>query len=100
LKLLLLLLVKASAATLDGIVLSFVTMSRVRFRFLLGCQRFDYRSTRTERRSYDKLAPIREIFDKFSDVCESVYSLGENVTIDEKLGKTYTAYAEVCLSLL
>lgn len=68
-----------------GVELFRSTMSLARFRFLLRCLRFDDRSTRTERRSYDKLAPIREIFDKFNEVCGSVHYLGENVTIDEKL---------------
>lgn len=68
-----------------GVELFRSTMSLCRFRFILRCLRFDDRSTRTERRSFDKLAPIREIFDNFNKICESVYSLGENVTIDEKL---------------
>ncbi|XP_035214470.1 uncharacterized protein LOC118188202 [Stegodyphus dumicola] len=33
----------------------------------------------------DKLAPIRNVFKKFVENCKNVYSLGEYVTIDEKL---------------
>lgn len=78
-------LVDLWATDAAGVVLFRSTMSLIRFRFLLRCLRFDNRSTRANRRSYDKLAPIRKFFDKFNDVCESVYSSGENVTIVEKL---------------
>src|SRR5215469_7131658 len=63
------------------------TMSMQRFRFLLQCLRFDDRTTRAARSEVDKLAPIRQFFELFVTKCKSHYSLGELVTIDEKLEK-------------
>ena len=60
-------------------------MSLKRFRFLLRVLRFDDRTTRQERKTLDRLAPIREIFDKFVTNCQQCYYVGEDVTIDEKL---------------
>jgi hypothetical protein len=41
------------------------TMSLQRFRFLLQCLRFDYRTTRAARSKVDKIAPIRQFFELF-----------------------------------
>lgn len=73
--------------TTDGTGMEIVraVMSYKRFLFLLRCLRFDDKSTRVERRKYDKLAPIRSILDLFITNCKSAYSLGEFITIDEKL---------------
>ena len=60
-------------------------MSEIRFRFLLQTLRFDNRDTRIERRSVDRIAPIRELFNKFVQNCRSNYAVGEDVTIDEML---------------
>lgn len=61
------------------------TMSMLRFKFLCNCLRFDDRSTRTERRAADALAPIREVWDLFISNCISVYTPFEYCTIDEQL---------------
>ncbi|KAJ8968536.1 hypothetical protein NQ314_002264 [Rhamnusium bicolor] len=47
--------------------------------------RFDAADTRNERQKYDKLAPIRAVFDDFVSNCQSAYSPFHYVTIDEKL---------------
>jgi hypothetical protein len=47
----------------------------------------DDRTTRAERSEADKLAPIRHLFELFVTKCKSHYSVGELVTIDEKLEK-------------
>src|SRR5215469_10445062 len=63
------------------------TMSLQRFSFLLQCLRFNDRTTRAARSEVDKLAPIRQFFELFVTKCKSHYSLGDLVTIDEKLEK-------------
>nr|XP_023014740.1 piggyBac transposable element-derived protein 4-like [Leptinotarsa decemlineata] len=68
-----------------GIEMFRMTMSLKRFRFLYQAIRFDNRETRAERKKYGRLAPIRDIFEQFVDNCKSFYSIGENVTLDEKL---------------
>lgn len=60
-------------------------MSIKRFQFLMRAIRFDDLETREERRKADRLAPIRSIFEEFVGNCQKCYSLGDNVTIDEKL---------------
>lgn len=60
-------------------------MSFRRMRFLLRFLRFDNTDTREERRSLDKLAPVREIVDNFNQKCKIHYSVGEFVTLDEML---------------
>ncbi|GBM64930.1 hypothetical protein AVEN_66122-1 [Araneus ventricosus] len=60
-------------------------MSLKRFKFLLRCCTFDDRETRNERRRTDKLAPMRETFEKFVEKCNSNYCVEQNVTIDEIL---------------
>lgn len=62
-----------------------LTMSHQRFLFLLRCLRFDDLTTREERRSIDKLAPIRDVFNLIVANCKSAYTPGEFTTIDEKL---------------
>lgn len=69
----------------SGIELFRLTMSRNRFHFLLQYIRFDDKQTRNERKMYDKLSPIRQIFDIFVHRCEKNYSVGEYVMIDEML---------------
>lgn len=60
-------------------------MSRCRFEFLTNCLRFDDKQTREERRTNDRLAPIREVFDKIVETCEDLYSPSDCCTIDEQL---------------
>lgn len=60
-------------------------MSANRFRFLLRCLIFDNVHTREARKSVDKLAAIREIFEMFNNNCKNVYKSIDNLTIDEQL---------------
>uniref|UniRef100_A0A2S2Q9N5 PiggyBac transposable element-derived protein 4 n=1 Tax=Sipha flava TaxID=143950 RepID=A0A2S2Q9N5_9HEMI len=60
-------------------------MSKTRFYLLLRALRFDNINTRSERKKFDKLAPIRTIFDEFVDRCKLNYTVGEYCTIDEIL---------------
>ncbi|XP_063227959.1 piggyBac transposable element-derived protein 4-like [Bacillus rossius redtenbacheri] len=69
----------------DGVETFRLTMSLKRFRFLMRCIRFDNKETRNERKELDRIAPIRECFETFVANCQKSYSLGENVTLDEKL---------------
>ncbi|XP_050315802.1 uncharacterized protein LOC126750275 [Anthonomus grandis grandis] len=62
-----------------------LTMSRERFRFLLQYIRFDNKNTRIERQKYDKLAPIREIFDSFNSNLSKCFCVSELTTMDEML---------------
>lgn len=68
-----------------GIERFWLTMSKERFLFLLRHIRFDDKATREERKSVDKLAPIRQVFDIFVTNCKNCYSLGNYTTIDEQL---------------
>ena len=61
------------------------TMSYKRFLFLLRCLRFDDVRDRLKRKELDKLTPIRSVFELFVNNCKKLYSLGEFITIDEKL---------------
>lgn len=73
------------------------TMSYHRFKFFLRCVRFDNYRTRDERREYDKLAAIREIWDLFLPTLRQFYVPREDLTVDEQLvgyrgrvpGRTY-----------
>lgn len=60
-------------------------MAYNRFRFLCRCIRFDDISTRQERRNLDKLAPIRDIFERFVSKCQSSVTPSAYLTIDEQL---------------
>lgn len=70
---------KRSANTYKG------CMSAERFDFLLRCLRFDDKNTRQQRRESDKLAPIRDFWEKFINNCQQWYKPGSYVTIDEQL---------------
>lgn len=69
----------------DGIEKFRLVMSIKRFKFIMRCMRFDDRTTRDDRRKIDKLAAIRNIFTMLVRNSQKSYSLGQNVTIDEKL---------------
>lgn len=69
----------------SGIELFRLTMSLQRFRFLLRTLRFDDMNSRVERRSLDRLAPVRTLFDKFVTNCQTAYNHSEYVTVDEML---------------
>ena len=55
------------------------------FLFLVYCLRFDDSTTRAQRRADDKLAPVRNIHDKFVVACEANYTPGTGCTVDESL---------------
>ncbi|XP_046405017.1 piggyBac transposable element-derived protein 4-like [Ischnura elegans] len=69
----------------DGIEKFGLAMSIKRFKFLIRCIRFDDRTSRGQRKVYDRLCPIRELFDHFVRNCRKNYIPGENVTVDEML---------------
>ena len=71
----------------DGCGVEFLrcTMSYQRFLFISRCLRFDDADTRDVRRELDKLAPIRDFFDRFVDHCKTYFSASECVTIDESM---------------
>lgn len=62
-----------------------LVMSLKRFKFLMRCMRFDDLDTREIRKANDKLAAVREMFTIFVSNCQKCYSLGRDVTVDEKL---------------
>ncbi|XP_054713571.1 piggyBac transposable element-derived protein 4-like [Uloborus diversus] len=68
-----------------GIEIFRCVMSYNRFLFLMRCLRFDDVHTRDSRKQNNKLAAINEIFEAFDANCKENYTLGEYVTIDEKL---------------
>ncbi|XP_025991729.2 piggyBac transposable element-derived protein 4-like [Solenopsis invicta] len=61
------------------------TMSRDRFQKITRCIRFDNRADRAERRVRDKLAPIRNVYEKWNKNLSRLYNPGENITVDEQL---------------
>ena len=60
-------------------------MSYKRFKLLLCQMRFDDNTTREERRSTDRLAPIRDIFKSVVASFRQMHSPAEFVTLDEAL---------------
>ena len=77
----------ASIWTKDGTgkPICIAAMSQKRFLFLVYCLRFDDSITRAQRKAEDKLAPIRNIYDKFVVACEANYTPGTGCTVDESL---------------
>ena len=61
------------------------TMSQQRFEFLALRLRFDNKETRVVRKTIDKFAPIRELWDIFINNCKSYYTPFQFCTIDEQL---------------
>ena len=55
------------------------------FLFLAHCLSFDDSTTRAQRRTDDKLAPIRNKYDKLVAACEANYTPGTGCTVDESL---------------
>lgn len=60
-------------------------MSKERFCFLLTCLRFDNPDDRVLRRVSDPAAPISELFDLFVKNCQTSYTPGTHLCIDEML---------------
>lgn len=73
------------AADGEGIEFFRLAMSLKRFRLLLRAMRFDDIRTRDHRKTTDKLAPIRSIFEQFVEKCQTNYVVSEFVTVDEML---------------
>ncbi|KAB0805147.1 hypothetical protein PPYR_02117, partial [Photinus pyralis] len=69
----------------SGVEIFRLAMSLQRFRFLIRCLRFDSKETRAMRRETDKLAPIRNVFDRFVANCQNGFHHSEFVTVDEML---------------
>jgi len=57
----------------NSVVLLRATMSLHRFEAIMVSARFDDKATRNERREFDKLAPIREMFDARVRKCGDLY---------------------------
>nr|CAI5836450.1 unnamed protein product [Callosobruchus analis] len=62
-----------------------MTMPLNRFKFLVSALRFDDKSTRDTRKKQDKLAAIREVWNKFIKNCTNSYIPYEYCTVDEQL---------------
>ncbi|XP_031337226.1 uncharacterized protein LOC116166413 [Photinus pyralis] len=62
-----------------------LTMSRERFHLLLRSLRFDDINDRENRKQFDNLAPIRQVFEEFVQKCQNNYQIGEYCTVDEML---------------
>lgn len=60
-------------------------MGLKRFQSIMRIIRFDDKSTRTQRRQNDKLAPIRDLFNMIDANLSRMYSPGNSLTIDEQL---------------
>lgn len=60
-----------------------LTMSYKRFYVLMKALRFDNAQTRAERRKYDNLAAIREVFENFNSRCFDMFNIGECGVISE-----------------
>ncbi|XP_014912949.1 piggyBac transposable element-derived protein 4-like [Poecilia latipinna] len=61
------------------------TMALSLFRIYSKLIQFDDRETRPARRVKDKLAPIREVWDKWVERLPYLYNPGPDVTVDEQL---------------
>lgn len=60
-------------------------MSLKTFRYMQKVIRFDDVMGRRQQKSTDKFAPIREVFDKWSELLADYFNPSECVTIDEQL---------------
>ncbi|XP_038576656.1 piggyBac transposable element-derived protein 4-like [Micropterus salmoides] len=61
------------------------TMPLKMFHIISRVIRFDDRDTRTARRARDKLAAIRDVWDKWVCLLQQMYNPGADVTVDERL---------------
>lgn len=68
-----------------GIEAVYLCMSAKRFRFLQRCVQFDNIHTREERKSLDKFAEFREVFEQFVDNFKNSYNPTDYLTVDEQL---------------
>lgn len=72
-------------STLYGRPVYNAVMSRTRFIQITNILRFDDKNTREARRTTDKFAPMRNIFELVNNLFPQYLSAGENTTIDEML---------------
>jgi hypothetical protein len=63
-------------------------MPRNRFKEILRYLRFDSKSSRSARLAGNKFALFSEIWDLFTENCQSHYTPSENLTVDEQLFPT------------
>ncbi|KAK0060041.1 piggyBac transposable element-derived protein 4 [Biomphalaria pfeifferi] len=68
-----------------GVAYFRATMPQKRFTFSTNCICFDDKGTRQEKRERDRLAPIRELFDKIVNTSQQLYTPSEYCTVDEQL---------------
>ncbi|XP_045080530.1 piggyBac transposable element-derived protein 4-like [Coregonus clupeaformis] len=61
------------------------TMTLKMFHKISRVIRFDDKATRENRRARDKLAPIRDVWDKWVSLLPLMYDPGTDVTVDERL---------------
>lgn len=61
------------------------TKSKERFHIISRVIRFDDRETRHSRRERDKLAAIRDVWDKWEEILPRLYNPGPHITVDERL---------------
>ncbi|XP_059209533.1 piggyBac transposable element-derived protein 4-like [Centropristis striata] len=61
------------------------TMSLETFHIISRVIRFHNRDTRADRRESDKLAAIRDVWDKWVEILPLLYNPGPHVTVDERL---------------
>ncbi|XP_037911881.1 piggyBac transposable element-derived protein 4-like [Hermetia illucens] len=61
------------------------TMTLKKFKLINECIRFDDKEQRKGIRSRDKLAPIRNVYDKWVNRLKMCYTVGKNVTVEEQL---------------
>ncbi|XP_037530523.1 piggyBac transposable element-derived protein 4-like [Nematolebias whitei] len=61
------------------------TMSLETFHMISRVIRFDNRDTRADRRERDKLAAIRDVWNKWVEILPLLYNPGPHVTVDERL---------------
>ncbi|XP_031328259.1 piggyBac transposable element-derived protein 4-like [Photinus pyralis] len=61
------------------------SLSRNRFQQIMSFLRFDNFETREERKTVDKLAPIRDIFDIFVSNCKKSFNPNGHLCVDEQL---------------
>ena len=61
------------------------TFTKLRFKLLLRFLRFDNKGARVAKKTRDKLAPVRDLWETFLRRCKAGWKLSENVCVDERL---------------
>ena len=73
------------------------TMARDQFFQILRVIRFDDKTTINQWRSTDKLAPIRNLFEKFNQHISNDIHTKEHITIDEQFWRLGVNVLSACL---